>query len=196
MYISNFRSESMKKLLTLWSVLILAIFLAACDDQGNETNDTAGNNAGEETTEDTNNTTEDEDNEAGDNETPSDNTDVPDEAQSQDDMKNMMAALDFNEIEIEISYGKDQEYEAEIEHHDNGDIEAEVEDEINGVDLNNDLEAFNHLYPYVKQLEITPDSEKQEVIDQVLNVFELVNDYEKFEIEFTFEDGKKLSFED
>jgi len=40
----------------------------------------------------------------------------------------MMSALDVNEIEMEISYGKDQEYEAEIEHHDNGDIEAEVED--------------------------------------------------------------------
>ena len=82
-------------------------------------------------------------------------------------MKNMMDELNFDEIEIEISYGKDQEYEVEIERHSNDDIDAEIEDELNGEDINDDLEAFNKLYPKVKQLDIEQDTDKEEVIKQV-----------------------------
>ena len=84
---------------------------------------------------------------------------------NQDDMKEMMNQLNFTEIKIEISYGHDKEYEAEIEEHNNGDIEAEVEDEINSVDINDDLEAFNHLFPLVQQLNIEQSIEKQDVIE-------------------------------
>src|SRR5699024_9110325 len=87
-------------------------------------------------------------------------------------------------------------YEVEIERHDNGDVKAEIEDELTGEDIDNDLEAFNKLYPLVKQLEMEQATDKEDVIQQVLDVFDLEDDYEEFEVEIKFDDGTELSYED
>lgn len=195
----------MKKTIALCSALLVALFLTACGQDTNDTNDT-NNQADNETTE--NETTENETENTGDhvaddeeqtmdgNGSETEEADPKNEAGNQADMKEMMEALDFDKIEIEISYGNDQDYDMEIEYHGHGDVEAEIEDEINGVDIDNDLKAFNHMYPSVKELDIDRSMDKQTMIDQVLEAFELGNDYEEFEIEITFEDGTKLSFED
>lgn len=172
----------LKKISYTMSALCLAGLLAACGakeptQENDATTGTTPDISNEETT------------------TPSNNSHVG-EAKNQDDMKSMMAELSFYEIELEVSYGHDQEYEAEIEHHHNGDIEAEVEDELNGVKLSDDVKAFNYIYPKAKNVTVTKDMDKQAVIDEVLRAFDLKNDYEKFEVEFEFEDGTKLSYED
>lgn len=186
----------MKKALMMFSSLFLIIGVTACG-QSDNTIDSEEDSANQEMTED-NNETEGDENTAADDEADGDDTvdQSDDAAQNQDDMKDMMSELDFDEIEVEISYGKNKEYEAEIEHHDNGDIEAEVEDEINGEDIEDDVKAFNSIFPKAKKLNISKDMEKQDVIDQVLEAFELDADYEEFEVEFTFDDGTKLSVED
>lgn len=192
----------MKKMLTILSVFFVISFFTGCnannEPEGNSNNEVIENNNIAE-----NNGDNEEDkvdnNENVENESGSNTSEAADdftEAKNQDDMKEMMDQLNFTEIEIEISYGKDKEYEVEIEHHSNGDIEAEVEDEINGIDIDDDLEAFNHLYPLVKQLNVNQGSDKQDVINQVLNIFNLDSDYEKFEVEITFEDGVEIEFED
>lgn len=187
----------MKKITALCSVLLLALFLTACGQDTNDTNDPLDNDTTEDESENTeNHSTDDEEQETDDNGSETGDSDLPNEAENQEDMKRMMEALDFDEIEVEISYGKDQEYEIEIEHHSNGDIEAEIEDEINDIDIDDDLKAFNHIYPFVKKLDIDRSIDKQAMIDQVLEVFELEDNYEKFEVEITFEDGTKISFED
>lgn len=111
------------------------------------------------------------------------------------DMQADMDQLSFKEIEIEISYGNDQEYEAEIEQDNNEPIKAKVEDEVNNMYLK-DQEAFDDLYPKVKNLDLTKDSSDQETIDQVLDIFDLQADYEKFDVEIKFNDGSKLEVED
>lgn len=185
----------MKKIGMLLSALLIVIFLAACGDDGADEDsleDTA-----QDAIEDTLDNNEEDHNDDGEEQTDeNEEGNTSEEASDQDDMKNMMDELNFDEIEIEISYGKDQEYEVEIERHSNGDIDAEIEDELNGEDINDDLEAFNKLYPKVKQLDIEQDTEKEEVIKQVLDIFELDDDYEEFEVEITFNDGTKLSYED
>ncbi len=194
----------MKKILMMISMIFVMTFFTAC----NETNDSAKpekNNANAEqsdvieegnsnSSEDANAIKNNGDNQAGNN--PEGNSDNMTEAKNQDDMKEMMKQLNFSEIEIEVSYGKNKEYEFKIEHHSNGDIEAEVEDEINGIDIDEDLAAFNHLFPLVKMLTVEQGMDKQEVINQVLDVFELDRNYEKFDAEFTFEKGIKVEFED
>lgn len=174
------------------SVLLFALFLTACG-QDNEQNNSMGESGNIE-----NNSSEDLLNEedAKDTDHQEGESTAPSKANNQEDMKKMMEELNFTEIEVEISYGKDKEFEFEIEHHSNGDIEAEVEDELNGIDIDNDLEAFNHVYPNVKKLEIDQGTDKQEVIKQVLEAFDLKDNYEEFEVEFKFEDGTKLSYED
>ena len=128
-------------------------------------------------------------------------TDATDDApmdttsESSTDMQSDMDELSFQEIELEISYGNDREYEAEIEQDENEPIKAKVEDELNDVYLK-DQEAFDDLYPKVKNLDLTKDSSKQETIDSILNAFDLQADYEKFEVEIKFNDGSKLDVED
>lgn len=114
---------------------------------------------------------------------------------STDRMKEDMDKLSFKEIEVDVSYGKDREYEAEIEQDRNEPYKAKVEDEVNDVYLRGQ-EAFDDLYPKIQQLTLTKDSTKEEVIDQILNAFNLDRAYEKFEVEIQFHDGSKLDVED
>lgn len=112
-----------------------------------------------------------------------------------DSMQEKMDQLTIREIEIDVSYGKDREYEAGIEQDKGRPIEAAVEDELNGVYLKGE-EAFDDLYPKVQQLNLTKDSTKEETVEQVLRIFNLESNYEKFEVEIDFTDGSKLDVED
>lgn len=112
-----------------------------------------------------------------------------------DQMQADMDQLTFKEIDIEISYGKDNEYEAEIDQDEGQPIEVKIEDEVNGVYLKGQ-DAFDDLYPKVKQLDLTKDSPKEETINQVLKSFGLKDDYNKLEVEIRFNDGSKLDIED
>lgn len=197
----------MKRMMMLSSILLVFIFATACSngnnndltepinpdntaDMENEGN-ANGNN-------ESNNGTMNESNENTETNTGVDNNsdNGRDEAKNQDDMKEMLQQLDFYEFELEVSYGNDKEFEIQIEHHSNGDVEAEVEDELNDKNINDDLDAFNYIYPNAKKLNVSQDMDKQDAIDQILQAFDLPDDYEKIEIEFEFEDGAKLEFED
>jgi len=105
-----------------------------------------------------------------------------------------MEALDFYEIELEVEYVDGKEYEIEIEKDDNRPYEAKIEDELNDVYLQG-REAFDEIYPKVEQLQISKDSEQVDVVEQVLNIFDLPDNYKKFEIEVKFNDGSELDFE-
>ncbi len=179
----------MKRFLYLLATLLLAGALTACGTSNNDDN-TNGDQA-EENTADNNDQADNTDDTEDD--ATNDETDCAD-ASSNDDMKKMMDELDYDEIEIEIDYGKDKEYEAEIEQ-DNGQIEADLEDELNGVDENG-IDAFNKIYPNVKKLTIDRNTSKEDAIEQVLDAFDLDPDYKKFEVEITLKDGNKVEFED
>lgn len=182
----------MKRLFMFMMTMAVLLFVVACSNNGSDTNNLPENGGADN---DQNNVVDDNENDAVNNET-NDTEGAEEEAANQEDMQAMLEILDFYEIELEVSYGPDQEFEVEIEHHSNGDVEAEVEDELNDVDLNDDVEAFNYIYPYVKNLKVSKDMDKQSVIDAVLQAFDLEADYEKFEVEFEFEDGVELEFED
>ncbi|QFF98052.1 hypothetical protein PB01_04035 [Psychrobacillus glaciei] len=109
-------------------------------------------------------------------------------------MKQNMDELDYAEFELEVDYGKNKEYELEIEQ-DNGIVEAKLEDELNNVNLKGQ-EAFDEIYPRLKKLTISKDTSKEDAIQQALDVFDLEKDYVKFDMEITFQDNTKASFED
>lgn len=181
----------MKRLSILALILLLAVFTAACGNAsgGNDPTNNGNQNSGETNTGSTNNDNTGSNNDNGDSN--NDNTGSND----QDYMKSKMAQINFSEIEVEVSYGKDQEYEAEIEQDKNRPIEAEIEDELNNV-YKKGKAAFDEIYPKASQLNLSSNSSDQEVIDQVLKAFDLKPDYEKFEVEITFNDGTKLEVED
>lgn len=188
----------MKKTIYILIAAILSVGLVACSNNNNEANDNANNNAGNESNENAANDNEKEttnDNTDKNNESADENNttnDVTDE----EEMKEKMSQLDYIDFELEVDYESDKEYEAEIEQNkEKGTIKADLEDEINGEDLKG-IEAFNKIYPLVEQLTINQDTDKEDAIAEILDVFDLDDDYEKFEVEITFSDGTEIEFED
>lgn len=129
-------------------------------------------------------------------------TDVPEEgevtdnanASNDDDMARMMDKIDYQEFELEVEYPNDGEYEIEIEHRKDDTVKAKIEDEVNNIEKYDEA-AFNDLYPLVSQLTITQQTTKEEAIQETLAIFNLSEDYEKFELEIKFKDGTKIEFE-
>lgn len=175
----------MKRMILFLGMLVLSLVLVACG--GNDDADNQSDNMGED------NTAEESEQEADDS-TVEDDTESDNDTADSDDMKSKMDELDYVDFELEVDYGQDKEYEAEIEQK-NGNVKADLEDEINGEDLNGQ-EAFDKVYPLVEQLTIDKDTEKEDAISEVLDVFDLEDNYTKFELEITFSDGVKMEFED
>lgn len=109
-------------------------------------------------------------------------------------MKSKMEELDYAEFEIEVDYGNDKEYEAKIET-DDGMLESKLEDELNNRKVRGQ-EAFDEIYPKLKNLSFTKDMPKDEAIRNALEAFDLPDDYVKFEMEVTFHDNTEVSIED
>ncbi|WP_301108053.1 YusW family protein [Sporosarcina sp.] len=172
-------------------IVIMALNLAACGSDKNAPDNTEGTN-GNPTNQSENTMTGSEQSDITDDQAVNSGGQTD---STKDQMQADMDQLTFKEIDIEISYGKDHEYEAEIDQDEGQPIEVKVEDEVNGVYLKGQ-EAFDDLYPKVKQLDLTKDSPKEETISQVLKAFGLKDDYKKLEVEIKFKDGSKLDIED
>src|SRR5699024_11522166 len=82
-----------------------------------------------------------------------------------------------------------------IEQNDNNTIDAKIEDDINDEYLKG-TDAFNTLYPMVKELSINQDTSKEDAIEDVLSTFNLYEDYDEFELEITFNDDTQLEYEE
>jgi YusW-like protein len=106
-----------------------------------------------------------------------------------------MAKLDFSEIDLEVSYGEKKEYEAEINHDHSGFIGGEIDDDINNEHLRGRV-AFDSIYPKVKKLTISEDTNKKDAINQILKAFDLPADYNRFELKIIFNNGTKLEYVD
>lgn len=103
--------------------------------------------------------------------------------------------LEYDEFELDIEYPNDKDYEIKLENHRGGDSDAKIDDEVNGIKIEGP-EAYNELYPLVKQLTITSETTKEEAIQEIIRVFELDPNYEKFEVEITFTNGSEIEFKD
>src|SRR5690625_1229744 len=106
-------------------------------------------------------------------------------------MAEKMSSLDFYEFELEVEYADGREYEAEIEQDSQKPYKAEIEDQLNNIYLKG-LDAFNNIFERIEQLSVSSTSDHEDVIQQVLDLFELPNDYVEFELELDFNDGSEL----
>lgn len=124
------------------------------------------------------------------------NSDQTENAGNQEDMQSKMDELDYTEFNLSVDYADQREYEAELEKNSDNSIEAEIDDSINNVKKKG-TEAFDELYPLVKQLTIVQETTKEEeAINEILKVFNLEDNYSEFDLEITFKDGTKIEFED
>jgi hypothetical protein len=112
----------------------------------------------------------------------------------QADMRKKMQELDYTEFELEVEYDNGEEYEAQLELKPDGSVVADYEDDMNGI-RKQGIQAFNDIYPLVKELELTPSSSQEEEIRKLLSTFSLPDNYTDFSLELRFSDGTKHEFE-
>ncbi|MFK4997500.1 YusW family protein [Bacillus sp. N9] len=107
-----------------------------------------------------------------------------------------MAALDFVKFDLEVKYGPNEKFDFEYEQKDpNGVYEAELEDETTQAMMKG-ADAFNALYNVMKDVSFTANTPKEEVIQTVLDSFQLAENYTEFDLDYTTKDGTKLNIED
>ncbi|MCR1834787.1 YusW family protein [Oceanobacillus caeni] len=180
----------MKRILFLASIFILALTLVACGGNNNDNNDTT-TNQGADVTNNENQDTNEADDKAGNdtNDTATNNNN------GTEDMRAKMDELNYDDFELSVKYDGDKEYEASLEKNQDGSVEADLEDEINGVDIHGQ-EAFDEVYPKVKELTIEQNTNKDDAIQQALDAFSLESNYKEIELEIKFKDGTKIEFKD
>ncbi|SDN64940.1 YusW family protein [Bacillus sp. OK048] len=171
----------MKRILYIFLSVFCIVLLTACGDQTNETDNNTDqknvtqNNIGKTTNVNYSNNLQN--------------------IQVQYEMKSQLEKLDFTEIDLKVSYGEQKEYEAKINHDNSGFIGGEVDDEINNEHLSGEA-AFDSIYPKVKKLTISKDTNKKDAINQILNSFDLPADYTQFMCEIIFNNGTELKYVD
>ena len=95
----------------------------------------------------------------------------------------------FKAFKLEVDHkGDDNDYEAEYDAM-GAQTEASIEDELNKHEVRGD-EAMEELTPILEKLKFTQDSTDDEVIQEVSKAFDVKDDYQEFELEVTFNDGK------
>lgn len=106
----------------------------------------------------------------------------------------MMEELNFTSFELDVEYGHN-EYEFDYEERQNGDYQAELKDSVHEKYLKG-VEAFNALHTQFSNQPLEADTPKEEMIQLILDRFQLSDDYTSFELEYTLRDGTKVEIED
>ncbi|WP_155593722.1 YusW family protein [Lysinibacillus cavernae] len=100
--------------------------------------------------------------------------------------------FNFLEFSLDVDYSATESYEVEYEDKKSG-IEAKLQDDRKNVRLQGD-EAYTKLEPLFKQLNFDSTAPNDEVIDQVIKVFNIEEDYQSIEVDVEFVDGNEKEF--
>jgi len=100
--------------------------------------------------------------------------------------------FNFLEFSLDVDYSATDSYEAEYENKKSG-IAAKLQDTRNNENLQGDA-AYTKLEPLFKQLTFDSTTPNDEVIDQVISVFHIAEDFQSIEIEVEFVDGNEKEF--
>ncbi|ARK31955.1 YusW family protein [Halalkalibacter krulwichiae] len=122
-------------------------------------------------------------------------TDGADQAETEDPIttdEGTAEATYFTDFDLDVEYANDQSVEVDYDYEGQRD-EAEVDNELTGESLRGD-EALAYVYSTFEQLTIDPQTDDETVIRDILNVFNLEDNYEDFELEVTFLDGTKKEY--
>ncbi|EFI70637.1 YusW family protein [Lysinibacillus sp. HST-98] len=100
--------------------------------------------------------------------------------------------FNFIEFSLDVDYSATESYEVEYEDKKTG-IEAKLEDDRKKEKLQGD-EAYTKLEPLFKQLNFDSTTSNDEVIDQVIKVFNIDDNYQSIEVDVEFVDGNEKEF--
>lgn len=97
------------------------------------------------------------------------------------------------ELDVNIDNDKDIEFEVEFQREDNM-IKAEYEDEVAGVKLKGEA-AYEKIKPLLEALKIDENTTEEDTIQEVIDVFEIPENFEDLELKIEFSDGVIRKYE-
>lgn len=165
----------MKKSLALLACCSL-LFLGACGDNDEVTN--PPENAATENDTNNNNSSTDTNNSSNSN-----NSGTTTEQTSN---------IPFYSFDLDVEYPEFKSFEVEYEN-DNDGMEAKIKDELKNRKLTGD-EAFNELQGRFEQFKFDAGTTEADVVNEVLQSFELSDTYNEFELEVKFPDGTEKEY--
>ena len=100
--------------------------------------------------------------------------------------------FNFLEFALDVDYTPTESYEIEYENKKTG-LEVKLKDDRNNERIQGD-EAYTKVEPLLKQLTFDSTTPNDEVIEQVIKVFNIKDDYQSIEVEVEFADGTEKEF--
>ena len=98
----------------------------------------------------------------------------------------------FTDFDLDVEYADHKSYDVEYEN-DGNNIYAELEDDLNGVKYKGD-QAYDKFVDALKQLKFDETTSDEDVRKEVLKAFALAENYQSFELDVKFKNGKEKHY--
>lgn len=102
----------------------------------------------------------------------------------------------FSEFSLDVEYSETESYEVDYEYERRENqrvVEASIKDDRNKEHLGGD-EAYARLRPLLKQINFDESSTNDEILNQITSIFSISDDYQKIDVDITFNDGTKKEY--
>lgn len=102
------------------------------------------------------------------------------------------ATFRFTHFDLDVDYRENEEFDVDYENKPN-ELEAEISDDRNNRHLQGN-EAYAELKPIFEKLTFDANTEDEQVISEVVNAFQLGDDFVELELQVTFDDGTTKNY--
>lgn len=174
-----------------WLAIPLSLWLlAACgNDNNDEVTDTPENAPTEGTTDNNGNT----DNGTTNNDTNGEGATNNGSTTGNNTVTNANNdSFDFTHFSLDVDYSEAQDFDVDYENEQSG-VEASYEDNVNNEQFYGN-DAYDRLESVFQSFKFDKNTSDDEVISEVLNAFNLPEDYQKFDLEVRFADGTEKEY--
>lgn len=100
--------------------------------------------------------------------------------------------ISFSSFDLDVEYDQFKSFEVEYENETDG-MYAKIKDELNNRKISGD-EAFQELQSRFEQFKFDANTSEEDVINEVLQSFDLGYNYKEFELEVRFADGTEKEY--
>lgn len=99
----------------------------------------------------------------------------------------------FTEFSLDVDYSATESYEASYDKENDDKLEASIEDDRNNKKLDGN-KAYDELLPLLEKLKFDASTPDEQVIEEVIKVFNIDENYKEFDLDITFKDGIKSEY--
>ncbi|MDG5471027.1 YusW family protein [Jeotgalibacillus sp. ET6] len=126
-------------------------------------------------------------------EEPADAPSMEENEAAESDSEEKAPTIPYIKFDLEVDYeGTENDFELEYEVDKN--VEAVYEDQRNALTLAGD-DAYQEIEPVLSEFDFTADTPDEEIVQAVIEKFEIEEGFDSIEIEVAFEDGTEKEIE-